>query len=127
MKSSDIPMYEKYKLTESGDIEGSLQIPKGWCCQKICRYADGYVYRVLRECTMQGEPLWKCYLIFYSVKCKAIFRTDIFEQIKIHMTDFEHGTAYAVGFEFKVGKKWHMYCCKNEVITDKDVLLLNAG
>lgn len=114
-------MAEKYKLKNQEPIERIFGLPENYECLMVCRYADGFVYRVLKKVAMCDELPWQGYLIFYSVNENVIYKTDIYDQIKIRMTDFEHGCPYATGFEFLKDGKWTRWDCKDEVCSDMDV------
>ena len=44
-------MAEKYPLFNNDPKEAEFPIPEGYECFRVCRYGDGYVYRVLKELT----------------------------------------------------------------------------
>ena len=113
-------MAEKYGLANDETLEDLFPVPDEYKCEKVCRYGDGYVYRVLRKWTEYGELPWQCYLYFYSVNQRKLYTTEIFDQIKIHMTDFEYGCPYATGFEFLLGDEWTRADSDGEVWCDMD-------
>ena len=52
-------MAEKYPLFNNDPKEAEFPIPEGYECFRVCRYGDGYVYRVLKELTDNDEHLQK--------------------------------------------------------------------
>ena len=119
-------MAEKYPLVNDETLESLFPVPDDFECIKVCRYGDGYVYRVLKKWTEWGELPWRCFLYFYSVNEKKLYKTDRFDQIKIHMTDFEHGFPYAMEFEFWQDNEWKRVDCKGEVWQDSDLKQLET-
>lgn len=114
-------MAKKYDLKNYEPIENVFKVPEDCECLPVCRYADGFVYRVLKKAAMCDELPWQGYLLFYSVNENVVYKTGIYDQIKIHITDFEHGCPYATGFEFLKDGKWTRSDCKDEVCSDRDV------
>ena len=114
-------MAEKYPLFNNDPKEAEFPIPEGYECFRVCRYGDGYVYRVLKELTDNDEFPCRGYLYLFSVTRQKLYVTDIYDQVKIHMTDFEHGCPYATSFEFLQEDNWTRVDCYGEVLCDCDM------
>lgn len=114
-------MAEKYPLFNNDPKETEFPIPEGYECFRVCRYGDGYVYRVLKELADNDEFPCRGYLYLFSVTRQELYVTDIYDQVKIHMTDFEHGCPYATSFEFLQEDKWTRVDCYGEVWCDCDM------
>ena len=114
-------MAEKYPLFNNDPKESEFPIPEGYECFRVCRYGDGYVYRVLKELTDNDEFLCRGYLYLFSVTRQELYVTDIYDQVKIHMTDFEHGCPYATSFELLKDDNWTRVDCYGEVWCDCDM------
>ncbi len=114
----------KYRIDDCENLENTLSLGDNLCCNKICRYADGFVYRITEEVAFSNEPPWKCKLIFQSVTAVRIYKTAFFDRIVIHATDFEHGCFYATGIELYSDGARKVYYCSDEVWSDKDVALI---
>ena len=116
-------MWEKYPLTNDDPVESLFPVPEGYECSRVCRYGDGYVYRVYKIWVEAEPDEFPCrgYLYFYSVSKQELYKTVVYDQIKIHMTDFEHGCAYATGFEFLQEDEWTSFDCDGEVWCDRDM------
>ena len=113
-------MGEKYPLSGNIPTPALFPIPHGYECIPVCRYADGYVYRVLREFADETELPWQGYIYLFSVNKNSLYISDIYDRIKIHMTDFEHGLAYATGFEFLSGENSILAKSDGEIWCDED-------
>ena len=119
MESSE---YMGVKYSISGEIHPHF-FPsyKDWNYVKICRYAEGFVYRLVKSCCGHGEIPWKSRIVFCSVDKKEMYQTEVFDQVRIHMTDFEHGVPYAVGFDFLSDGEWLSCKCAGEIWQDSDI------
>lgn len=114
-------MAEKYPLFNNDPKETEFPIPEGHECFRVCRYGDGYVYRVLKELTDDDEFPCRGYLYLFSVTRQELYVTDIYDQVKIHMTDFEYGCPYATSFELLRDGDWTRVDCNDEVWRDDDM------
>ena len=114
-------MAEKYPLVNNDPLESLFPVPEGYECGRVCRYGDGYVYRVLKIFTETDELPWRGYLYLFSVTRQELYVTDLYDRIKIHMTDFEHGCPYVTSFEFLQGDDWTRVDCDGEVWCDGDM------
>ena len=114
-------MAEKYPLVNNDPLESLFPVPKGYECIRVCRYGDGYVYRVLKTCVDIDEFPCQGYVYLFSVTRQALYVTDIYDGIKIHMTDFEHGCPYATGFELLQDDNWTRVDCDGEIWCDGDM------
>ena len=109
-------MAEKYAIGESENYQNLY-------FERICRYAEGYIYRIQKQCTSVNNKPWECRLLFQSARRNKIYLTEWFEQIIIHMTDFEHGVAYATGIEVLNNEIFEQLVCADKVWKDEDTQL----
>lgn len=93
----------------------------GWNCNYVCRYTDKYVLRVMKFATKFGEPKWKSRLLFYSKNSGEVIETAVYEQIKIHAVDKEHGCFYMTGFDIMEAGKWRHFNAGNVYWSDCDI------
>ena len=114
-------MSEKYLIFNQEPKVEEFPIPEGFECFRVCRYGDGYVYRVLKVCTEIGEIPCQGYIYLFSVTKQELYATDLYEQIKIYMIDFEHGCPYVTAFEFLHGDDCTRVDCDSEVWCDEDM------
>ena len=120
-------MSEKYAIPNCENIEDFLKLEDDWLCTRVCRYGDGYVYRIQREFSLLGQFPWESKIAFLSAKRKIMYISEIFDQVRIHMTDFEHGTPYAVGFACLKDDAWIHFDCQYEVWRDQDIQKLDVS
>lgn len=113
-------MCEKYPLPCDINLEGYIPIHEDWMVDRICRYGDGYIYRITKQFTLLGELPWRCQLVFHSITSQTVFQTPVYDHVRIHMIDFERGIPYAVGFDYLSNGQWTHNHCQGEVWQDAD-------
>lgn len=115
-------MSEKYPLPdiETDKFEKEYS-DREYSCIFVCRYAQGFIFRLCKTCVMAGQKQWAGKLMFYSTIEHRIYTTRVFDEIHIHAVDKEHGVMYAQAFDFIDEEKSVFYTCKDDIITDSDV------
>lgn len=113
--------FEKFNLKNNINLEDVLWMPENMVCLLVGRYADGYVYRIMKSVTMRGEIFFECRILIHSCDNDVFYLTPEFDNVKIHLIDPEHGTLYVTGFEFCDKNKRKLYKCRTEIFTNEDV------
>lgn len=90
-----------------------------------CNYKEGAVYRVTKNCTLDGEPWWMSYLVFYSKKSDRFYVTESFEQIKVYAIAPEHRIIYISGIELLKDGIWSAYHGESIVGCDEGIKKLS--